>query len=158
MSFFRRWAEERIYKKTMQIAVSELRRAARTANPLEKLASLDIAEQKLKDAAWLRPDRVADEYRVGLQQIEQSRLKTLREQAGSAITRLLGTAERDGATKALVLEAAAHLLAFMYHYLPDEPEVESLGARFRELGGKQQAYRQIRPLSEFYHRVEDRSP
>jgi hypothetical protein len=158
MSVFRRWAEERIYRKTMQIAVAELRRASRTANALEKLASLDIAEQKLKDAAWLRPERVADEYRVGLQQIEQSRLKTLREQAGPAVARLLDAAEGDGATKALQLEAAAHLLASMYHYLPNEPEVESLGARFRELGGKQQAYQQIKPLSEFYHRVEDRGP
>ena len=44
---FRRWAEDRMYRRTMQLAVSELRRAARTSNALEKLQALDIAEQKL---------------------------------------------------------------------------------------------------------------
>ena len=45
---FRRWAETRMYRKTMRLAVGELRRAARTANALAKLHALDNAEQKLK--------------------------------------------------------------------------------------------------------------
>lgn len=151
---FRRWAEERIYKKTMQVAVAELRRAARTANALEKLVALEIAERKLRDAAWLRPERVSDEYNAGLQEIERSRLRTLREQAQPAVERLLETAEQGGPAKAIVLEAAAHLLTFLYHYLPEAPEVGALSARFRELGGKQQPYQPIRPLSEVYHRPE----
>jgi len=50
---FRRLAEARMYRKTMQIAVAELRRAARTANVLEKVEALEVAEQKLRDAQWL---------------------------------------------------------------------------------------------------------
>lgn len=53
---FRRWAETRLYRKTMHVAVAQLRRAARTPNVLEKLAALDLAEQKLRDARWLTRD------------------------------------------------------------------------------------------------------
>jgi len=151
---FRRWAEERLYKKTMQLAVAELRRAARTSNALEKLHSLEVAEQRLKDAAWLKPDRVIEKYKVGIQEIERSRMKALQDQARPAIDRLLDAVEKGVGEREVMLEAVGLLLAFLHHYLPDDPDVQAHSARFRQFGGKQQPYVPIQPLSEIYHRPE----
>jgi len=139
----------------MQLAISHLRRAARTANALEKLHCLEVAEQKLKDAAWLRPEAVSDEFQAGLQEIQRSRVKTLQEQALPAIRRLLEAAEENAQERMAILEAAGQLLSFLNYYLPEEPEAQVLSARFRELGGKQPPYQPIRPLSEMYHRPPD---
>lgn len=149
---FRRWAEERIYRKTMKVAVAELRRAARTSNALEKLCALEVAEQRLKDGAWLRPERVSERYRAGLREIEESRLRTLREQAGPAVERLLAAAGEGAAEREAMLEAAGQLLALLNHYLPDEPQVQQLSSRFRELGGKQPPYQPVPSLAQVYHR------
>ena len=149
---FRRWAEERIYRRTMQLAVVELRRAARTANALEKLRSLEVAEQKLKDAAWLRPEASTKRFQAGLQEITRSRLRVLRDQAPAAIERLLEAAQQTPDHRPVMLEAAGELLTLLFHYLPDDPHAQALGARLRELGGKQPPYQPIPPLSEAYHR------
>ncbi|GEM_PF-1994601 len=151
---FRRWAETRLYSKTMQLAVAELRRAARTSNALEKLASLDVAEQKLRDVLWLRPEARSPRFEDGLAEIARRRQSCLHEQAIPAVARLLEAAERGLADRDTLLQAAGSLLAFLYHYLPDEPQVEQLGARFRTLGGKQPPYQPVRPLSEMYRRPE----
>jgi len=105
----------------MQIAVSELRKAARTANALEKLHALDVAEQRLKDAAWLRPDQAGEKSKVGLQEIERSRAAALRELARPAVDRLLDSVEKGSDQREIMLEAVGHLLAFLNHYVPDDP-------------------------------------
>ena len=150
----RRWAEDRLYKKTMQLAVRELRRAARSANALEKLHALGVAEQRLKDAAWLRPEKVTKEYTAGLAEIERSRLRSLHEMAEPTIERLLDAAEKDTGERTVMLEAAAALIAFLNHWLPDEANSQIMTARLRRLGGKQVAYEPVQPLSEIYQRPE----
>jgi len=138
----------------MQLAVAELRKAARTANALEKLYSLDVAEQRLRDAAWLRPDQAGEKATVGLQEIARSRAAALRELAGPAVDRLLGSVEKGGEQREIMLEATGHLLAYLNRYLPDDPDVQAQAARFRQLGGKQQPYVPVQPLSEVYGRLE----
>jgi hypothetical protein len=138
----------------MQLAVSELRKAARSANALEKLHALDVAEQRLKDAAWLRPDQAGEKSKVGLQEIARSRASALRELARPAVDRLLDSVEKGSEQREVILEAAGHLLAFLNHYVPDDLEVQAQSARFRQLGGKQQPYTPVQPLSEIYARPE----
>ena len=150
---FRRWAETRLYRKTMQLAVRELRRAARTANTLEKLHALDSAEQKLKDAQWLSPGEDERRFDAGLAEIERSRKRTL-EEAIPAVERLLGTASDGVADSAELLRAAGLLLSFLNHYLPEDSSVELLSARFLQTGMAQPPYTPMRPLSEAYHRPE----
>jgi hypothetical protein len=150
----RRWAENRIYRRTLQLAVAELRRAARTPNALEKLQALEIAEQKLRDAAWLRPEAAGAKFQAGLQEIQRSRARVLGKEAPAAIERLLEAAAKGVLDSRVMLEPAGHLLAFLYHYLPDDPRAQALSARFRELGGKQPPYKPATPLSELYHRPE----
>jgi hypothetical protein len=135
----------------MQIAVAELRRAARTANALEKLESLDIAEQKLRDAQWLNPDQDKPRFEAGLGEIARSRAQTL-EQAITGVERLLEAAERKLADPAAMLAPAARILAFLNHYLPEDPRVEVLNARLLQSSGKPSAYVQPPALSEIYHR------
>ena len=147
----RRWAEERMYRRTVALAVSELRRAARTDNPLEKLQALEAAAQKLKDAAWLRPEAATDQFRAGIEEVARSRLATLREQAIPAVERLLAEAGKGASHDAAMLEAAGELLTFLHRHLADDPDVEALAARFRGLGGVQPPHRPVRPLSEMYH-------
>lgn len=149
---FQRWAEERVYRRTLQLAVAELRRAARTPNTLEKLQALEVAEQKLKDAAWLRPEAATERFQAGLQEIARSRLKALGEQVPSTIGRLLEAAEKNVGDRGVLLEAAGALLTFLYRYLPEDPRTLDLSARFRQLGGTQPPYQPIAPLSEVYHR------
>lgn len=151
---FRRWAETRLYRKTMQMAVSELRRAARTSNALEKLEALETAEQKLKDAAWLSEEESGERFEAGLKEIERSRGRALRKQAIPAVERLLEAAEKGIADRKVMLEPAGRLLAYLYHYVPDDDKLQELSARFRELGGEQPPYRPVRPLSETYRRPE----
>jgi hypothetical protein len=150
---FRRWAETRAYRKTMQLGISELRRAARTANTLEKLQALDNAEQKLKDARWLSPDEDKQRFDAGLTEIERSRKRTLAD-AIPAVQRLLDAAEQGVADSGELLRAAGILLSFLNHYLPDDSHVELLFGHFLQLGGKQPPYVAVRPLSEGYHRPE----
>lgn len=147
---FQRWAEARLYRRTMQIAVAELRRAARTANTLEKLQALEVAEQKLRDAQWLSPETDRARFETGLAEIQRSRKQTL-EQALPAAERLLEAAEKGIGDREEMLLAAGRLLALLNHYLPEDPRIEPLNARFLGLGGKQQAYVPIPPLSEMYH-------
>lgn len=172
---FRRWAESRMYRNTMLLAVRALRGAARTPNALEKLRLLDVAEQRLRDAHWLRPDVSKERFDAGLKEIARSRQRTLKEQALPAVGRLLEVAESlghaggvphdqaeqatqaggppyDGAEKGEMLRAAGEILAFLYHYLPDDPETQQLGARFRSLGGEQTPYRPVPALADHYHR------
>ena len=149
---FRRWAEGRMYRKTVQIAVAELRRAARTSNVLEKLRSLEVAEQKFKDALWLRPEASGDRFATGLEEIERSRHRTLVKQAVPAVERLLDAAEERPAERDDMLRAAGELFSFLDHYLPEDDRVDALEARFRQLGGKRPPYRPVTPLSEIYHR------
>jgi hypothetical protein len=156
---FRRWAEARIYRKTVQLAVGELRRAARTGNALEKLDALEVAEQKLEDALWLCPsggqaDKSRERFEGGLAEVRQSRERALRELALPMVARLLERAEKEAAEREGALEAAGELLSFLNHYLPDDTETEILSARFRELGGTPRPYRPMKPLSEVYHRPE----
>lgn len=148
---FQRWAEARLYRKTMQIAVAELRRAARTANVLEKLDALDTAEQKLHDAQWLSPDQDRARFEAGLGEIARSRAQTL-EQAITATERVLDAAERQLADPAAMLAPAGRLLAFLNHYLPEDRRVELLNARLLQLGGKQPPYAPVPALQEIYHR------
>lgn len=148
---FRRWAETRLYRKTMQLAVAELRRAARAANPLEKLIALETAEQKLKDAQWLSPELENARFETGLAEINRSRKQTL-EQALTATERLLKAADKRLGERAQMLLAASHLLSLLNHYLPEDQRVEPLNARFLKLGGKQQAYIPPPPLSGQYNR------
>ena len=149
---FRRWAEGRMYRRTVQLAVSELRRAARTPSALEKLHALELAEQKLEDALWLCPEKSREQFEGGVAEVQRSRERALREQALPAVGRLLAAAEREGADSEGALEAAAELLCFLNHYLPEEAETEVLSARFRELGGRPRAYRPVAALSEAYQR------
>jgi len=151
---FRRWAEARIYRRTMQLAVAELRRAARTASALEKLHCLEVAEQKLRDALWLRPERGGEQFEGGLAEIQRSRERTLREQALPAVERLLEVAGALATDRDPMLQAAGELLCFLHHYLPDDPKRPLLSARLRELGGTQPAYQPVTPLSEIYRRPE----
>ncbi len=148
---FRRWAEERLYRRTMQVAVAELRRAARAANSLEKLQALEVAEQKLRDAQWLRPETDRARFETGLVEIQHSRKHTL-EQALPAVERLLEAAEQGIGEREEMLLAAGRLLALLNHYLPEDSRIEPLNARFLALEGKQQPYVPIPPLSELYHR------
>jgi len=151
---FRRWAEGRMYRKTVQLAVSELRHAARTPDPLEKIRSLEVAEQKLKDALWLCPERSKEQFEEGLAELQRGRQRALREQALPAVAQLLERVEEGRADGEGMLELAGELLSFLNHYLPDDRETEALDARFRQLGGKQRPYRASAPLSEIYHRPE----
>jgi hypothetical protein len=148
---FQRWAEARLYRKTMQIAVAELRRAARTANVLEKLEALDIAEQKLRDAEWLSPAQDRARFEAVLGEIARSRAQTL-DQAVAAAERLLDAAGRDLADPAAMLAPAARILAFLNHYLPEDPRVELLNARLLHSGGNQAPYASVPALHEIYHR------
>jgi hypothetical protein len=148
---FRRWGEARMYRKTLQIAVAELRRAARTPNALDKLQALEVAEQKLRDALWLSPEDAKERFEGGLAEIQRSREKTLKD-AALAVRRLLDTAKAGIGQREVMLAAAGHLLCFLNHYQPEDSDVEVLSARFRELGGQQVEYRPITPLSEIYHR------
>lgn len=150
---FRRWAEGRLYRRSMQLAIGELRRAARTPNVLEKLHALDMAEQKLKDAQWLSPQKDQQRFEAGLGEIERSRGQTLK-QAIISVNRLVESAGEEAADRAEMLEAAGQLLSFLNHYLPDDSAVELATARLRELGGEQPAYSPVPPLSEMYHRPE----
>ena len=149
---FRRWAEARMYRRTVQVAVSALRRASRAADAREKLKLLDLAEQKLKDALWLDPEASPDGFQTGLDEIERSRRDTLRSQALPAVERLLEAAEADLGDQDAFLRPAGELLAFVFHYDPEEANAQALSARFRQLGGKQSPYQPVRPLSEQYHR------
>ncbi len=151
---FRAWAENRMYRNTMRLAVQALREAARTANALDKLRLLDLAEQKLRDANWLRPEVGKEPRELGLEEIVRNRQATLRQQAMPAVGRLLEAAEKGAAEKGELLKAAGALLAFLYHYLPEEAEGQALGARFRGLGGEQPAYRRMPALADQYHRPE----
>jgi len=160
---FRAWAENRMYRNTMRLAVQALREAARTANALDKLRLLDSAEQKLRDANWLRPEVGKEGRELGLEEIARNRQATLRQQAMPAVGRLLevagkvgqaGSPPYDGAEKGELLRAAGELLAFLYYYLPEEAEVQALGARFRSLGGEQPSYRRTPALADQYHRPE----
>jgi hypothetical protein len=148
---FRRWAENRMYRRTMQLAIGELRRAARARDLLEKLQALDVAEQKLRDAQWLSPDRDKHRFETGLTQIDQSRTQALK-QAVLAVNRLLDSVEQDSAERAEMLRAAGLLLSFLNHYLPADPEVEAASGRLIELGGEQPAYTPVPALSDMYHR------
>jgi len=150
----RRWAEERIYRRTMQLAVGELRRASRTNNALEKLQALEVAERKLRDALWLRPEAASKRFERGLAEIERSRTVALREQGMPAVERLLEAAGKGVGEREMMLEPAGLLLSLINHYLPDDPGAQALSARFRELGGKQPPYQPAAPLSEMYHRPE----
>lgn len=148
----RRWAEARMYRKTVQIAVAELRRAARASNVLEKLHSLDLAERKLKDALWLRPEATSDRFATGLQQIQQSRASMLTEQALPGVERLLEEAGKGGPESEQMLRAAGDILAFLDHYLEDDERVDALSARLRGLGGERAPYEPVTRLSQIYHR------
>lgn len=141
-----------MYRKTVQIAVAELRRASRASNVLEKLHSLDLAEQRLKDALWLRPDATSDRFATGLQQIQRSRASTLTEQALPAVERLLNEAEKGGAETEQMLRAAGDILVFLDHYMEDDARVDALSARLRGLGGERPPYQPVGPLSQIYHR------
>lgn len=149
---FRGWAEGRMYRRSMQIAVAELRRAARSANALEKLQCLEVAEQKLKDAVWLRPDAGGERFDAGLAEIQRSREKTLHEQGLPAAEHLLEAAGKFPAEKGELLREAGELLSLLDHYLPEEDRVEELSARFRQLGGEPTPYQAVQPLSKLYHR------
>jgi hypothetical protein len=135
----------------MQIAVSEMRRAARTPNVLEKLQALEMAGQKLKDAQWLSPDENAERFQTGVTEIGRSRERTL-EEAVSATERLLEAAERGAAERDDLLRAAGQMLAFLNHYLPEDARVEVLSGRFLQLGGVQPSYKPVKPLAEMYDR------
>lgn len=149
---FRRWAEGRMYRQSLRLAVMELRRAARTANALEKLRSLEVAEQKLRDAAWLRPDVAGDRFETVAKEVSRSRRQALRELALPAVGRLLEAAEQGMGERASLLAPAGELLAYLQRYLPEEPAVVAQAARYRELGGEPRPYQPVRPLSEMYHR------
>jgi hypothetical protein len=140
-----------LYRKTMQLAVAELRRAARASNVLEKLEALDIAEQKLRDAEWLSPAQDRARFAAGLGEIARSRAQTL-EQAVTSTERLLDGAERKLAEPGAMLEPAGRLLAFLNHYLPEDRRVELLNARLLRSGGKQARYAPAPALREIYHR------
>jgi len=150
---FRRWAEARMWRRTMQIAVSEMRRAARTANVLEKLQAIETAEQKLRDAQWLSPDENLERFEAGVRELERSRERTL-EEAVSATERLLEAAEKGLAEGGDLLRAAGKLLAFLNHYRPDDARVEVLSGRFLQLGGLQPSYEPVKPLADMYDRSE----
>ena len=149
---FRRWAEARMYRRTVQIAVAELRRAARASDVLEKLRSLAVAEQKLEDALWLRPEKAGERFPDGLREIRRSRERTLVADALPAMDRLLAGAEKGAPEREEMLRAAGELLALLDHYLPEDERVAVLDARFRQLGGEHPSYQRIMPLSELYHR------
>jgi hypothetical protein len=149
---FRRWAESRMYRNTMLLAVRALRGAPRTPNALEKLRLLDVAEQKLRDAHWLRPDVSKERFDAGLKEIARSRQRTLKQQAFAAVGKLLEAVEKGVGEKGEMLRAAGEILAFLYHYLPDDPETQQLGARFRSLEGEQRPYRPEPALADHYHR------
>jgi len=148
---FRRWAETRLYRKTMNVAVAQLRRAARTPNVLEKLAALDLAEQKLRDARWLTRDEDGQRLETGVGEIARSRAQTL-EQAVGVAERLLEAAEGKLAEPAAMLRPAGRILSFLNHYLPQDARVEVLNARLLRLGGAQPPYTPAPALSEMYRR------
>jgi hypothetical protein len=148
---FQRWAETRLYRKTMQIAVAELRRAARTANVLEKLEALEVAEQKLRDAQWLSPEEDRKRFDAGVGEITRSRSQTL-DQAITAVERLLEAAEGGLGEQAEMLAPAGRILSFLNHYLPEDARVEVLNGRLLRLGGRQPPYTPAPALSEMYRR------
>ncbi len=150
-AMFQRWGERRLYKKSMQMVVLALRRAARTANVLEKLEALEVAEQKLKDAQWLSEEGEKERFEAGVGEIQRTRTKTL-DQAIAAVERLLGGAEEGRAEKAEMLEAAGRILSYLNHYLPEDARVDALNGRLLQLGGTQPAYTPVTPLSEMYVR------
>lgn len=147
-----RWAEGRMYRRTVEVAVAELRRAARSSNVVEKLRALEVAEQKFKDALWLRPEASADHFETGLREIERSRGRMLVKEGLPAVERLLGAAEEGAGEREEMVSAAGELLSFLDHYLPDDERVDVLSARLRELGGERPPYRPVRPLCSIYHR------
>lgn len=140
-----------MYRRSMQLAVMELRRAARASNLLEKLESLDVAEQKLRDAQWLSPGQDKERFEAGLTEVERSREETLK-QSIPALSRLLNAAEQDSPERAEVLRAAGLLLSFLNHYAPQEPEVEAASGRLIKLGGEQPVYTPVPALSDMYRR------
>jgi len=148
---FRRWAEARMYRRTMQIAVSELRRAARTANAIEKLEALDMAERKLRDAQWLMPSTASERFDEGMTEIVRSREQTL-DQAIPAVERLLEAMDQKVAEPDELRRAAVRLLSFLNHYRPEDSRVDDLNGWFLRLGGEPQTYASLLPLSEIYHR------
>jgi len=147
---FRRWAETRLYRKTMQVAIAQLRRAARTANVLDKLQALNVAEQKLRDAQWLSPDEDKARFEAGLGEVARSRGQTL-DQAIAAAERLLEAAEGKLGEPAAMLRPAGQILSFLNHYLPEDVRVEVLHARLLKLGAEQPPYTPVPALSEMYH-------
>ena len=98
----RRWGEARMYRRTLQIAVAELRNAARTPNALEKLRSLEIAEQKLKDALWLSPTDAKERFESGVEEIGRSRERTL-DDSVLAVGRLLDAAQANIGERGVML-------------------------------------------------------
>jgi hypothetical protein len=138
----------------MQLAVSELRRAARASNLFEKLEALDVAEQKLRDAQWLSPGQDKERFETGLTEVERSRRETLK-QSIPALNRLLDAGEGDSEHRSELLRAAGSLLSFLNHYVPEEPEVEAASARLIKLGGEQPAYAPVPALSDMYHRPKE---
>jgi hypothetical protein len=148
---FRRWGERRLYRKSMEIVVVALRRAARTANVLEKIEALELAEQKLRDAQWLSEEGDKQRFEAGLGEIHHSRTKTL-EQAITAVERLLDGADEGRAERSEMVAAAGQILSYLNHYLPEDPRVDTLNGRLLRLGGTQPAYTPVTPLSEMYAR------
>jgi len=145
-----------MYRRTMQIAVSELRRAARTENAIEKLEALDLAERKLQDAQWLMPSTASERFDEGMEEIARSRERTL-EQAIPAVKRLLEAIDQRIAEPSELRRAAGHLLSFLNHYLPEDSRVDDLNAWFLRLGGEPQPYAPLCPLSEIYRRPHTRT-
>lgn len=148
----RRWAEGRMYRRSLQLATGLLRQAARTANVLEKVEALEQAEQKLEDARWLFPEQAGEEFEAGLATIRKSREEALEKHAPPAVERLLTSAEAGGEEREAALAAAGRLLALLSHYRPEDLQTQELSARFRALGVEQPPYRPVRRLCETYHR------
>lgn len=146
---FHRWAETKLYRRAMKVAVRELRRAARATNVLEKLEALEVVEQRLKDAQWLSREDGGDRFSAGLAEVQHSREQTLH-QAAEVVTRLFEGAGSEAGDKEGVLAAAAAILVFLNHYQADDPVVEALTGRLLDLGGKPRSYHRITPLSEVY--------
>jgi len=148
----RRWAERRMYRRSLQLAAGLLRRAARTANVLEKIEALEQAEQKVKDASWLFPEEAGEEFETTLSTLRKSREEALEKHAPPAAARLLTAAEAGGEEAEAALQAAGRLLARLSHYRPEDLQTQELSARFRALGGERPPYRPVPALSESYHR------
>ena len=147
-----RWAERRMYRRSLQLATGLLRQAARTGNLLEKIEALEQAEQKLKDACWLFPEEAGEEFEATLSTLRKSREEALEKHAPPAVERLLTAAEAGGEEAEAALQAAGRLLALLCHYRPEDVQSQELSARFHALGGERPPYRPVPPLSESYHR------